>query len=267
MPLGVHTLLLGEGGALLSFGCNWEGQLGLGHKDEQMDPARVPWEGPRLVQTDWGFQHSLLLDEQGDVWEAGSARSGSPSFLIFQRAPELSSIVQVAAGNHHSAALDSQGRLWLWKTNQTSHWPSTPQRVEDLPPLAKVACGTSFLFAEDEQGHLWGLGSNTHGQIGLGDAEEALQPAQVQIDGLPDGRLRSLAALSRGVVLVDSQGAVWTSGNNSNGELGRTGDNRVFQRLNCPSPMRNVSCGSSHTLALDAEISRGDTIYRFLFEQ
>ena len=49
MPFGSHTLLLSLEGALLAFGYNIEGQLGLGHKNNQLTPATVPWKGPQPV--------------------------------------------------------------------------------------------------------------------------------------------------------------------------------------------------------------------------
>ena len=71
MPIGDHTLLLSLEGALLAFGDNTYGQLGLGHKNEQLTPATVPWKGPQPVQVDWGCKHSLVLDAEGGVWQAG----------------------------------------------------------------------------------------------------------------------------------------------------------------------------------------------------
>ena len=84
MALGDHTLLLSCDGSLWTFGCNSQGQLGLGHKANLASPAKVPGRGPRPVQVDWGDEHSL--DEEGGVWEAGLARLSSPS-LTFERVP------------------------------------------------------------------------------------------------------------------------------------------------------------------------------------
>ena len=74
MPLGYHTLLLSLEGDLLAFGGNNKGQLGLGHNNEQLTPATVPWKGPQPVQVDWGDEHSLVLDAEGGVWQAGDSR-------------------------------------------------------------------------------------------------------------------------------------------------------------------------------------------------
>ena len=66
MPFGDHTLLLSLEGSLLAFGRNEEGQLGLGHNNNQLEPAEVPWNGPEPVQLDWGVHHSLILDVESE---------------------------------------------------------------------------------------------------------------------------------------------------------------------------------------------------------
>ena len=250
MPLGHHTLLLSLTGALLAFGNNCEGQLGLGHQKDLLQPSEVPWDGPQPVQVDWGHQHSLVLDAEGGVWQAGSCRfSASP--LTFEQVPEVPPMILVPAGWSHSAALDTEGGLWVWTCEEDLSWAhSLPQRVEDLPPLLKVACGENFLVAEAEEG-LWVLGDNEEGQLGLGHTNSAFQPTLVQLEERSEGRLRCLAALQQAVMIVDSQGGVFSSGNNFDGQLGHFEDSTKLQRVSDIPPLLGISCGWSYTLALD----------------
>jgi alpha-tubulin suppressor-like RCC1 family protein len=251
MPFGAHTLLLSQGGGLWAFGYNRYYQLGLAHKKKQREPVEIPWDGSQPVQVDWGRKHSLVLDAEGGVWEAGRSRSSS-SLLTFQRAPELSCITFVAAGDSHSSAIDSEGGLWVWTDRTYLSWASPlPQRVEGLPPILKVACGCDFLVAEAEEG-LWVLGDNSEGQLGLGHTNSALQPTLIQIEELSQGPLRCLAALIEGVILIDSQGAVFSAGDNSLGQLGRSnGEEWKLRRITNIPPMLAASCGWGHTLCLD----------------
>ena len=67
-----------------------------------------------------------------------------------------------------------------------------------------------------------------------------------------EGPLRCLAALSEGVILIDSQGAVFSSGHNSFGQLGRSsGDSLRLQRISNIPPMLAASCGIDHSISLD----------------
>jgi alpha-tubulin suppressor-like RCC1 family protein len=149
MPFGSHTLLHSLEGGLWAFGWNSAGQLGIGDNElcwEQLEPAKVPWNGPQPVQIDWGHEHSLVLDAEGGVWETGRSRS-SPS-LTFQLVSELPTITMVAAGHTHNAAIDTEGGLSVWTSEKHSIWAScTPQLVKGLPAITKVACGYCFLPA------------------------------------------------------------------------------------------------------------------------
>ena len=106
-------------------------------------------------------------------------------------------------------------------------------------------------MAEAEEG-LWVLGDNSFGQLGLGHTNSALQPTPTQVEHRSEGPLRCLAAYEDGVVLIDSQGGVFSSGGNIEGQLGRSISNvSVFQQISNIPPMLTASCGSYHTLSLD----------------
>ena len=250
MPLGDHTLIISLEGDLWAFGCNEEGQLGLGHRNDQHQPAKVPWNGSHLVQVDWGRGHSLVLDVDGSVWETGNSRP------FLQQVQGLPCITLVAAGGRHSAAIDSEGGLWVWASHTYLSWVSTlPQRVEGLPPLLKVACGWDSLVVEAKEGTLWGLGDNSQGQLGLGHTNSTSEPTLIHVEDLSEGPLRCLAAQQSGVLLIDSQGGMFSAGNSSYCQLGRdipSGelDSKLQRIMNIP-PMVAVCGGAIHGLSLD----------------
>jgi alpha-tubulin suppressor-like RCC1 family protein len=251
MPLGGHTILLDLEGRLWGFGSNSEGQLGLGYERDEFEPAEISWNGPQPVQLEVGGIHSLILDAQGAVWYAGHSRTCSTS-ETFQRLPELPCISLVAAGGSHSAAIDAEGRLWVWTSDISLSWAcSLPQRVRGLPPIINVTCGFGFLVAEAGE-DLWVLGDNSKGQLGLGHTNDALQPTLVHVEDRSEGPLRFLAALFDAVIIIDSQGAVFSAGGNSYGHLGRSsGDHSKLERINNIPPMLAASCGGAHTFATD----------------
>ena len=243
MPLGNHTLLLSQEGDLWAFGWNCVGQLGLGHTNDEWQPVKVSWNGPVPVQVDWGRSSSLVLDAEGAVWDAGRCRSFTCS-PAFQRLPNLPSIASVAAGSAHCAALDTNGGLWVWTSVPLFSWADTvPKQVEGLPTLLKVACGGEFLVAEAEEGDVWVLGLKGYSQ-----------PIIINADRRSKGPLRSLAALDAGMILVDFQGAVFSAGNNSHGQLGpMAGFHSKFERVDNIPVMVTASCGYEQSFFLDED--------------
>ena len=113
-----------------------------------------------------------------------------------------------------------------------------------------VACGFNFLVAEAEEG-LWVLGNNDKGQLGLGHTNSALQPTYSQLN-CSEGPLRCLTASFVGVILIDSQGGVFSAGDDSQDQLARSsGEAMKLQHLMNIPPMLAASCGCFHTLCLD----------------
>ena len=219
-------------------------------------PTEVPWKGSRPVQVDWGTRHSLVLDEEGSVWEAGKPGSKAYRPFTFRRVPKLPLITMVAAGVDHSAALDVEGSLWVWTKKKGLTWASQyPRKIGINSPLSKVACGDDFLVGESEEGLLV-LGNNSQGQLGLGHCKAQFEgPALVQVNELSKGPLRSLTAFYGGTVLVDSEGELFFSGDTSYGQYvpsGAPACSSVFKRI-MPGipPILGVTCGLFHALALD----------------
>ena len=114
------------------------GQLSLGHTNSalQLTPATVPWKGPQPVQVEWGGEHSLVLEAEGGVWQAGSSRfSASP--LTFERVPEVPPMTLVAAGFSHSASLNTEGGLWVWTCKEDLSWARLIVKLFAFPKLAE----------------------------------------------------------------------------------------------------------------------------------
>ena len=217
------------------------------------EPLVVPWEGPRPVQVDWGSRHSLVLDEEGGVWEAGLSRSQTTSQAIqtFQRAKEIPPATFVSAGYFHSVALDTNGTLWVWTSCNYQSWSSLAMPIANLHPIVRVAGGINFLLAEDDRGDIWVIGNSPFGHSALESKAEVSVPTLVVIPGRSEGPLRCLGALQRGALLIDSQGFIWTAGNRYMGGLGRSGTKEEFKKVEGIPPMAWASCGYKHVLALD----------------
>jgi alpha-tubulin suppressor-like RCC1 family protein len=148
-----HSMALTVGGALLVFGRNKAGCLGLGDDVSRWVPTKVTMNDEngqrpcscRVVQVTAGGSHTIALVEEGGklvVKAAGGNAYGqlglgdtSPRMKFCTLKTLLSkNIVSVSSGNDHSGAVDSKGRLFLWGRGELgqlglsdfrSHW--TPE--------------------------------------------------------------------------------------------------------------------------------------------
>jgi alpha-tubulin suppressor-like RCC1 family protein len=177
-----------------------------------------------------------------------SQTSGGPYFPVSTPAqfPSSSSYVDPALHN---------GTTYYYVVTASNQFGTSPPsaEVEGTPrfAVASVAQGsmTNHTLVLFEDGTVWGWGSNIRGEIGNGIAQSH-QSTPVQAQGLP-----RVTALTRGVnfsLALDTTGAVWAWGDDTNGQLGRYGlvGSLVPLQVSGIPTMTAVSAGYSHVLAL-----------------
>ncbi|KAJ2882230.1 hypothetical protein IWW38_005687, partial [Coemansia aciculifera] len=172
---------------LLGCGSTADGELPVVEETESAEkrrpilcwtPVATPYPECRVQQVACGWNHTLLLDDTGTVYAAGSGAFGQlgggggvPRAAALDKwtrvavtaaaAPEARRVVGVACGMRHSLALDSSGSVFGWGANRSGQLgilPGsnvlTPTLVsKDLPPIAMIACGRShsILVASDRR--------------------------------------------------------------------------------------------------------------------
>lgn len=119
-----HSLIVGDKGAVFSFGEGAKGRLGHGNADCCRSPFVVcSLCDVRIVSTAAGDDHSLFLAADGTVFACGNNRSGQLGMGykgISERLPrhipprKLSSVRVVAAGDRASCAVTDSGELFMW---------------------------------------------------------------------------------------------------------------------------------------------------------
>ena len=188
-----HTLVVGERG-LRVFACGRgvDGQLGTGTHDDQRVPAPVA----RLP--------------------AGSTGAR---------------IDMVAAGGFHSAAITSAGELFTWgfgSLGELGHGDedhrAAPAALELArfggSPVAMVACGQYHTLVVTAAGVLFAFGCGEQGQLGLGDKNNRLVPAEVGRSRFGGARITCAAAGYYHSGAVTLEGRVYTWGYGGHGGLG-----------------------------------------------
>ena len=174
-----HTLLLTNRGDVFAFGCNWDGQLGLGDTTDRHTPTPLKafallraLHSRVVVQVACGAEHALAIDNSGALYAWGSGKAGqlgngltlesaidaSLHFLVPRPVLALHGvcIVQVASGASHVLALSDDGSVYAWGSarngrlglGSTQRAEAVPRRIAELQHRTlAVACGWSHSMA------------------------------------------------------------------------------------------------------------------------
>ena len=218
-------------GSLWSWGRNYSGQLGQGNTTNYSSPVQVgaltSW-----VTVNCGYNHTGAIKSDGTLWTWGSnffGQLGLNTTTLYSSPVQVGTVsnwAQVQCGNqYYTIALQSNGTLWAWgyngygvlgiNTSTTSY--SSPVQVGALSNWTQISTGEAHVAAIKTDGTLWTWGLNNNGQLGLNTSTSSYSsPVQV-------GSLSNWAQLSCGyyhIMAVQSNGTLWTWGNNSYGQLG-----------------------------------------------
>lgn len=179
-----HTGIISTEGRLYMCGANHTGQLGLPIKECYCEPVEMQGISNKIKQVACGVIHSLFLTDKNQVFSAGGNAFGQLGLgnKINTSTPrkinELENVIieKVACG-HHSAALSKKGELFIWGTSSFGVY-LTPHIVTSISAhIADIEFGGCFGVALDDNSNLWTWGSNTSGELGLGDYEPRSTPS------------------------------------------------------------------------------------------
>jgi E3 ubiquitin-protein ligase HERC4 len=222
-----HSAAVDASGAVLVWGSNKDGQLGL---DSGSADTVVSTPTPllalvnmrvRIAQIACGERHTLLLSDCGRVYTCGDNSYGqlgldqAPATLAQARTPTRCSglsgipVVRIAAGAHHSLALSASGSVYSW-------------------------------------------GANSFGQLGTGDFANVFSPRK--LDALQHHRIVDISCGDNHTCMLTQNGGVFTCGAGGCGQLGHNSfENECTPRMVMEllgSPIERVACGRYHTLFL-----------------
>ena len=226
-------------GELYAFGRNGDaGRLGVEHTELSVHvPTKV--EGVHnVVKIDGGQTHTLVLQENGDVYGFGRGHTtlgqgdNAPStYLTPVKIPLPGPAKDIAAGWTHSLVTLENGDVYAFGGNYYgalgigmgtgSQVFASPLRIEGLGSAKAVAAGNSSSFVLLETGDLYSFGYNNRGQLGLGDTEHRDVPVKVKA-------LSGVAMVTAGchhALAVLENGDVYSWGD-SGGKLGH-GDTTI----------------------------------------
>lgn len=209
---------------------NQFGQLGLGHKNPLATFTRVPFLDD-ATQVAITFDEVIALKPDGTIWGAGRNRTkilvqGDADLrATFVKIP-ISSVKQLAACASDILVLKNNGEVWGWGTNYSGQLGVGDKLARNIPVLiptpsigiARIFAGSTTSFLVDNIGKLWAAGSNTSGQLGLGDLTNRTSFTQ-----LPFFNAKSIDHIIPRLLATgfkETNGNTWNVGDNVRGLMG-----------------------------------------------
>lgn len=268
---GFHNFLLFDR-TLYSCGYNFFSQLGkppsITENTNSFEQVSHSIDSP-IVDVICGFHFTCVIDEEGSLYCCGDnnmnqlGQFNRENHCQLTKVSNISDCVTVACGSEHVFALTSDGSLFCRGSNYSTQLGlgkafsnvnsvSSFTRV-NISKIVQVACGRKFTIALDEEGKVYACGSNSKGQLGLGD-KDSRDEFTITAENV---RARAISAKcgSRFSFILTLSGDVFSCGANSYGQLGlKHFQSSVTQFSQVEiSNIVAIACGEDHTLALNNE--------------
>lgn len=215
-----HDLALCSDGALVTWGSNDFGQLGIGEISWPSTPQWVTTQagvsylsGKTVVAIEAGPNHNFALCSDGTVaaWgenihgELGTEASGvarAPmAVMMGEGSPLFGKVVrEVTAGEYFNAALCSDGTLVNWGWGLMTPVNAEPGSALFQKTPSSLSGGSWHGFATCTDGSIAAWGENDFGQLGDGTTTDRPIPVGVDLSALRPGEIvTTVSAGGRGV--------------------------------------------------------------------
>ena len=237
-----HTYILKKDGTVWACGAGGSGQLGQGAStwpSSQTTFKQVP-DMTNVKQVACGYNHTLILKNDGTVWSAGENEYGqlglgnSADQGAFVNTG-VTNVKQISASFQFSALIKNDGSLWtcgynnagqLGLGNTTNKNTFTQVTTNINNDVKHVACGGQHTFIIKNDGTVWSCGYNYNGQLGLGNSNTSnrttFQQVTTNVSDVKDIVCGGAGAYSH-TFMLKNDGTLWATGFNTYRALG-TGD-------------------------------------------
>ena len=197
-----HSVAVSARGGIFTWGCDWDGRLGLGRSDcEQCLPQEVAarhFRGDRVVQAAAGEDHTAAVTAGGRLFTWGGGFYG-----------------QLGHGSHDDIKVPTLVGRHDDDDDDDVHWPWLPNCTSDAllgnTPVLMAACGSEHTLAVTEEGKLYACGGGNEGQLGH-DQSEGFGWFFEKVDHLADARIVAASAGFHHSAAVTEDGSLFTWG-------------------------------------------------------
>jgi len=224
-----HSLLLLNDGSVWATGDNYNSQLGDGTTADKNSWTQIKEAEYGVTQVAAGSTHSLLLKADGSVWATGNNDYGQlgdgTTVNTNSWTQVMASEATQVAGCNHSLLLKTDGSVWATGRNafgqlgdgtkkSKKKWTQITEAGTDV---IQVAAGFSHSLLLKTDGSVWATGE-------IGSESNPSQWTTVVHSGVTQ-----LASGELHCLLVDEQGFLCVTGQNTQGQLGLPPD--VFKQV------------------------------------
>ena len=259
-----HTITLSDDGIAHSFGTNHEGALGLGHNKDVSLPTPIP-NLPKINMISCGDKFTVCVDDEGFIWSFGQNNYGqlgtgnTTNFNVPQKILNIPPVLSVSCGDEHTLMITNDSDFWSCGKNifgQLCHEDkenrSSPQKTS-FSNISKLSAGSCNSLFQNNKGEIFSCGNNQWGQCGLGHFDSP-QIIPSLILSAPSNIVHFVCG-SYHSLFLDSEGNVFSVGDNYSGELGlghNTKQNELKKIPNIP-PIKTISCVYASCYLIDFE--------------
>ncbi len=160
----------------------------------------------------------------------------------------------IEGGNKFAVVTDKNGTAYLFGNKENVTNKLLPTIINDSVSFNSVKAGEDFVVAIGNDGTVWAWGNNGNGQLGLGEIDKVDQITRLNRNQIKD--VVQIDAGNKHTIALDSLGAVYVWGDNSNGQLGL--DSTTVTSQLTPKTIRpvtsrviSVSAGGNYSAIVD----------------
>ena len=290
-----HTFILKNDGTLWGCGNNYYGNLGLGDTTNRVTFTQITTNTDNIKEIYCGHYHTFILKNDGTLWSTGYNNCGQLGLgdynhrnTFTQITTNADDIKSVCCGSAHTFILKNDGTLWSCGANSggqlglgdTTNRTTFTQITTNTDDIKSVYCGRDNVFILKNDDTLWGCGSNSSGQLGLGDTTNRTTFTQVTTN---TNDIKEIYCGFEHTFILKNDGTLWGCGRNDCGNLGLgDGSNRyTFTQITTNTDnIKEVYCKELHSFILkndgtlwscgangNGQLGLGDTTNRNTFTQ
>jgi alpha-tubulin suppressor-like RCC1 family protein len=290
-----HSLCLTNEGLVFGWGFNRSGQLGIGSTAFRISvPTQIPFPSKmKVIAVCCGLRHSVALTVTRQVYSWGDNTHGQCGVANANESSNITTPTlitsiehcrQIACGHFHTLFLLREPTIEAKATvfsvgkgseGQLGHRDYT-DRFEPLAifslvtqNVVQIACGAEHSVVRTELGDIYSFGSNSYGQLGVGEnVEKTATPQKIPQLSF----VWRIACGAHHTAALTQQG-LWLWGKGSEGQLGSGEQHpRCFHprliELFDPQSIRRLYCGFDLSLVIVSSASKcRSKLFRELMRQ